>query len=175
MNDIEANQSWERAKKMAFWDQGKLTYRHWLRGIKAEVPNVIRQSVNQMRASDLIVLMGQKEFIQSWPSMREIDVFNENKKVILDAAWGFYAVGDTSFPVNCCVNKFHPKKRETLRALVRSTGNDSIYSIAKSTGRNPRRVYDDVHDFVDRGLVILESGLVEGRKTLFPKVRGCHI
>ncbi len=160
---------------MAFWDQGKLTYRHWLKDIKAAVPNVIRQSVNQMRASDLIALMGQKEFIQSWPSIREMDVFNQNKRTILDAAWGFYAVGDTSFPVNACVTKFHPKKRATLRALASSTGNDSIYSIAKSTGRNPRRVYDDVHDFVGRGLVILEGGLSAGRKTLFPKVRGCHV
>jgi len=50
-----------------------------------------------------------------------------------------------------------------------------IRSIAKSSGRNPRRVYDDVHDFVDCGLVVLESGLSDGRKTLFPKVRGCNI
>ena len=136
---------------------------------------MIRQRVNQMRASDLITLMGQKEFMRSWPSIRESDVFNENKKTILDAAWSFYAVGDTSFPVDACVNKFHQKKRATLRALAKSAGNDSIYSIAKLTGRNPRRVYDDVHDFVDRGLVVLESGVSGGRKTLFPKVRGCNI
>lgn len=160
---------------MAFWDQGKLTYRNWLKDIKAKAPNVVRQSVNQMRASDLVVLMGKKEFIQSWPSMRDGNVFNENKKTILDAAWGFYIAGDASFPVNECVIKFHPKKRETLRTIVRSAGNQSIYSIAKLAGRNPRRVYDDVHDFVDHGLVVLDSGLSNGRKTLFPKVRGCNI
>jgi hypothetical protein len=42
-------------------------------------------------------------------------------------------------------------------------------------GRNPRRIYDDVHDFSDKGLVVLESAQSGGRKVLLPKVKGCHV
>lgn len=74
---------------MAFWDQGKFTLRNWLKDFKAKKHNVFTQSVNYMRPSDLIGLLGQKEFIKSWPVIRELEVFNENKKAILDAAWSF--------------------------------------------------------------------------------------
>ena len=175
MKKIENHQDWEKAKVMAFWDQGKLTYRNWLKDFKAKKHNTLTQSVNYMRPSDLIGLLGQKEFIKSWPVIRGSEVFNENKKVILDAAWSFFMVGDVSFPVNTYVASFHPKKRETLRAIVQSSGNNSIYAIAKSTGRNSRRVYDDVHDFADKGIVVLGESLRDGRKTLIPKIIGCHV
>jgi hypothetical protein len=175
MEKTEISQDWDRAKKMAFWDQGKLTYQNWLKDFKAKKHNVLTQSVNYMRPSDLIGLLGQKEFIKSWPVIRELEVFNGNKKAILDAAWSFFMVGDVSFPVNTYAATFHPKKRETLRAIVQSQEGQSIYSIAKLAGRNPRRVYDDVHDFADKGIVVLKEGLHNGKKTLIPRVIGCHI
>ncbi|MCC6068121.1 hypothetical protein LHV13_02880 [Ferrovum sp. PN-J185] len=166
---------WERAKRMAFWDQGKLTYRNWSKEFYLQKANVVTQSVNYMRARDLIELVGEKQFIKTWPAIRNSNRFQANKKAILDAIWSFYVVGDVSFPVSECVIHFHPKKRETLKKLISSSGNESIYAIAKSLGRNPRRIYDDVHDFSNKGLVVLESAQREGRKVLLPKVRGCHV
>ena len=174
MKRIEPS-NWEKAKRMAFWDQGKLTYRNWLKEFGLHKANVIAQSVNYMRANDLIALLGKKQFIKIWPTIRGSDRLSANKKAILDAVWSFYLVGDVSFPVNTFVTHFHPKKRETLKRLVASNGNEPIYTIAKSMGRNPRRIYDDVHDFSDKGLVVLESTQRGGRKVLIPKVKGRHV
>jgi hypothetical protein len=170
-----APQNWERAKRMAFWDQGKLEYRHWLKEFMLKKPNVLKQSVDYMRASDLIELIGEKQFVRIWPEIIQGDGFNPNKKAILDAIWSLLVVGDVSFPVSECVNRFHPKKRETLKALIRSGGNLSIYALAQTLGRNPRRIYDDVHDFADKGLVVLESAPAGVRRALWAKVKGCHV
>jgi hypothetical protein len=174
MKNSQSN-NWERAKRMAFWDQGKLTYKTWLKEFVQQKPNVLKQSVNFMKASDLIALVGEKQFIKSWPVISQGSGFNENKKKILDAIWSYQIVGDVSFPVHESVTRFHPKKLDTLKRLINSNGNESIYSIAKSLGRNPRRVYDDIHDFADKGLVILREGQSFGRRVLHVKVKGCHI
>src|SRR3989338_6821552 len=139
-------ETWERAKNIAFWDQGKLSYAKWLSAFKSGNANVIRQSFNHIRASDLIALIGMRQFIKAWPLLRNTDEINENKKAILDAAWGFYTVGDVSFPVSPSVTRFHPKKLGTLSVLARSGGRDTIYQIAKKTGRDYRRVYHDIMD-----------------------------
>lgn len=165
-------EAWERAKRMAFWDQGKLDYTQWLRGFKSDNTNIVRQSINFMRAADLINLVGKRLFIKSWPLLRNIGELNENKKTILDAAWGFYVAGDVSFPVSASVARFHPKKLGTLRVLAKSNGHDSIYQIAKMTGRNYRRVHDDIMDFVADGIAVLATEVHNGRSTKVPRLHG---
>ena len=168
-------EAWERAKRMAFWDQGKLDYAQWLPAFKSGNTNVMRQSINYMRAADLIALLGKRQFIKAWPLLRNADELNESKKVILDAAWGFYVAGDASFPVSASVTRFHPKKLGTLRVLVKSSGQDSIYQIAKMTGRNYRRVYDDVMDFVADGIAVIDTEIRNGRTSKVPRLHGLHI
>lgn len=168
-------EAWERAKRMAFWDQGKLDYANWLSAFKSGTTNVIRQSVNYMRSADLIVLIGKRQFIKAWPLLRSADELNENKKAILDAAWGFYVAGDVSFPVSASVTRFHQKKLGTLRVLAKSSGHDSIYQIAKLTGRDYRRVYDDIMDFVKDGLAVVATEVRNGRISKVPRLHGLHI
>lgn len=168
-------EAWERAKRMAFWDQGKLGYAKWLLAFKSGNPNVIRQSINFMRAADLIDLVGKRQFIKAWPLLRSADELNENKKAILDAAWGFYVAGDVSFPVSASVTRFHPKKLGTLRVLVKSSGHESIYQIAKMTGRDYRRVYDDIMDFVADGIAVIATEIRNGRTSKVPRLHGLHI
>jgi len=167
--------AWERAKRMAFWDQGKLGYDHWLRAFKSGNANVIRQSIDYMRAADLIELIGKRQFIKAWPLLRCADELNENKKAILDAAWGWYVAGDVSFPVFAAVTRFHPKKLGTLRVLAKSSGHDSIYQIAKMTGRDYRRVYDDIMDFVADGIAIVTPEVKNGRPSKVPRLHGVHV
>lgn len=168
-------EAWERAKRMAFWDQGKLVYAEWLSAFKSGNPNVIRQSINYMRAADLIGLVGKRQFIKTWPVLRSADELNENKKSILDAAWGFYVAGDVSFPVTAAVTRFHPKKLGTLRVLAKSSGHESIYQIAKMTGRDYRRVYDDIMDFVADGIAVITTEIKKGRISKVARLHGLHI
>lgn len=168
-------EAWERAKRMAFWDQGKLDYAQWLPAFRSGNRNVIRQSINYMRAADLIDLVGKRQFIKAWPLLRSVDEFDENKKAILDAAWGFYVASDVSFPVSASVTRFHPKKLGTLRTLAKSGGHDSIYQIAKLTGRNYRRVYDDIMDFVANGIAVVATEIRNGRKSKVARLHGLHI
>jgi len=166
---------WERAKRMAFWDQGKLDYAKWLSAFKVGNTNLIQQSINYMRSADLIGLVGKRQFIKTWPLLRNADELNENKKAILDAAWGFYVAGDVSFPVTASVTRFHPKKLGTLRVLAKASGNDSIYQIAKMTGREYRRVYDDIMDFVADGIAVLATEIRNGRTSKVPRLHGLHL
>ena len=175
MMDQSIGQTWQRAKTMAFWDQGEYTHAAWRKEIRTAKPRALVQSVNYMRAADLIELMDRKVFIRTWPALREQAAFHKNKRVILDAAWAVYTVGAINIPVRECIIRFHPKKRSLLRVLAQSNGKQSIYALAKLAGRNPRRVYDDVHDFVAQGLAVFEQGISGGKKTLFPKLLGCHI
>lgn len=167
-------EAWERAKRMAFWDQGKLNYAKWLSGFKSGKANVIRQSISYMRAADLIALIGIRQFIKIWPSLRNTEDLNENKKAILDGAWGWYVAGDTSFPVYAAATRFHPKKLGTLRVLAKASGQDSIYQIAKITGRDYRRVHDDIMDFVDGGIAIVATEIRNGRVAKVPRLFGVH-
>lgn len=168
-------EAWERAKRMAFWDQGKLDYAQWLTAFKSGKANVMRQSINYMRAADLIGLVGKRQFIKAWPLLRNADELNENKKAILDAAWGFYVAGDVSFPVSASATRFHPKKLQTLRVLAKSNGHESIYQIAKMTGRDYRRVYDDIMDFVADGIAVIATEIRNGRTSKVPRLHGLHI
>ncbi|MDX8386655.1 MAG: helix-turn-helix domain-containing protein [Gallionella sp.] len=168
-------ESWERAKRMAFWDQSNIDFSKWLSAFKAGKANVIRQSINYMRAADLIALIGKEQFIKIWPLFRIEDELKENKIIILDAAWGLYTVGDTSFSVSASVTRFHPKKLGTLRILAKSSGHDSIYQIAKKTGRNYRRVHDDIMDFVKDGLAVIDTEKRNGRTLKVPRLHGLHV
>lgn len=169
------SEAWERAKRMAFWDQGRLEYAKWLSAFKSGNANVIRQSINYIRASDLIALVGMKPFIKTWPLLRNAEGLNENKRTILDAAWGLYVAGDVSFPVSTSVTRFHPKKLGTLRILAKSSGHDSIYQIAKITGRDYRRVYDDIMDFVADGIAVVATETRNGRTAKIPRLHGLHV
>ena len=169
-------EAWNRAKRMAFWDQGKFTYAQWRAAVNKGDLAVIRQSVNYMRAADFIDLSGEESFIKSWPAWRAAgsSLLSVTKVQILNAAWGYRVAGDVSFPVDVRVTRFHSKKRSTLRTLVRSDGTDSIYRLAKKTGRNYRRVYDDVQDFVKIGIVKLNEEIRSGRTVSVAKVPGVH-
>lgn len=168
------SEAWERAKRMAFWDQGKLDYAQWLSGFKAGNANVIRQSINYMRAADLIALVGIRQFIKVWPLLRNTNELNENKKAILDGTWGWYVAGDTSFPVHATAARFHPKKLGTLRVLAKASGHDSIYQISRIAGRNYRRVHDDIMDFVQDGIAIVATEIRNGRVAKVPRLYGIH-
>lgn len=128
-----------------------------------------------MRAADLIALAGKRQFIKAWPSLRDVAGLDENKKAILDAAWGLYMVGDATFPVSAVVARFHSKKLGTLRVLAKANGQDSIYRIAQKNGRDYRRVYDDIMDFVEDGLVIVATETRNGRISKVPRLHGLHI
>ena len=102
-------------------------------------------------------------------------VFNENKHVILDAAWSLFVVGDATFRMNPCVLGYHPKKIATFRTLIKQRDRLSIYQIAKMLERNYRRVFDDINDFVIDGLVVLETEVRNGRACKIPRVFGIHV
>lgn len=175
MKTARAPEQWERAKRMAFWDQGNLAFPKWRNSFASEKPTVIRQSVNYMRSADLIELVGKKEFIKAWPKVRDLDGLNTSKKSILDAAWSLYVAGDVSFPVVAAATRFHPKKMETLRAIVMLNERASIYQVAKRVGRDYRRVHDDVMAFVKAGIATLILEERNGKIAKVPRLFGIHV
>lgn len=175
MKTAKTPEQWERAKRMAFWDQSNLAYPKWHASFESEKPAVVRQSINYMRPADLIELIGKKQFINAWPTLRNLDRINANKKAILDAAWSLFVVGDVSFPVTAAVTRFHPKKMETLRTIAKLSENTSIYQIAKMVCRDYRRVHDDINAFVNAGIATLVSVERNGRIAKSPRLFGIHI
>lgn len=151
-----------------------MEFAQWLIAFNSRKTNVIRQSINYMKVVDLISLIGKRHFIKIWPSLRMEPDLKADKKAILDGVWGFYVVGDVSFPVSVSVTRFHPKKLETLRVLAKTNGQDSIYQIAKKTGRDYRRVHDDIMDFVEDGLAIVDTDIRNGRTLKVPRLHGVH-
>lgn len=175
MKTAKTPEPWERAKRMAFWDQSNLAYPKWRTAFASERPAVVKQSVNYMRAADLIELIGRKQFIKAWPKLRDLDSINANKKAILDAAWSLYVAGNVSFPVVAAAARFHPKKMETLRTLANLSENTSIYQIAKMVGRDYRRVHDDIKAFVEAGIITLVPEERNGKIAKTQRVFGIHI
>ena len=161
---------WPRAKKMAFWDQGHIEYKTWRADFNNNKINVIVSSVNFMRASDLIDLLGQNDFIKFWTSLRHIKPLNPIKRTILDGAWSSMVVGDPTIKVNPDIRTFHAKKRHTLKTIAQSEGNESIYALAKRMGRNYRRVFDDVKDFENKKLIRLIENIKQGKRYLAPQL-----
>ena len=161
---------WPRAKKMAFWDQGQLEFENWRTDFKNKKSNVIEASVNFMRASDLINLIGQKDFIKSWPSINQHNQLNPIKRAILDGAWGMNTIGDPTVKIDPILSRFHTKKRYTLKTIAESEGNESIYAIAKRMGRNYRRVFDDIKDFESKNLIELIEKKRKGRRYLIARL-----
>ena len=157
---------WPRAKKMAFWDQGHLEFKNWHADFKNKKSNVIEASVNFMRASDLIGLIGQKDFIETWPSISQHKQLNPIKRTILDAAWGVNTIGDPTVKIDLRLSRFHAKKCHTLKIIAESEGDESIYEIAKRMGRNYRRVFDDIKDFESKNLIRLIEKKRKGRRYL---------
>lgn len=175
MNTAKPPESWERAKRMAFWDQSKLTYPKWRSSFVSEKAAVVRQSINYMRPADLIGMIGEHKFVKLWPKIRELDGLNANKKTILDAAWGLYVADDVSFRVTPAVARFHPKKLATLRILVKLTRSASIYEVAMMAGRDYRRVHDDVMEFVKAGIATIVPENRNGRIAKTPRIFGIHL
>jgi hypothetical protein len=165
---------WLRAKRMAFWDQGLLSQAQWHLRLKQLHINTLVQSVDRMRACDFIALLSQPVFLKRWPQWRRLGTFNANKRIILDAVWARDVIGDSSGPVCEAVLKFHPKRQATLRLLASHTDISSIYDLAKRTGRNYRRVHDDVVAYEAAGIVRLVSETRGGRMVKVPKVLGVH-
>ena len=75
-------------------------------------------------------------------------------------------VGDPTIKVNPAIRTFHAKKRHTLKTIAQSEGNQSIYALAQSMGRNYRRVFDDVKDFEHKKLIRLIENIKQGKRYL---------
>lgn len=166
---------WARAKGMAFWDLGKLERDKWREMFDAGNVNIVCQSINFMRPVDLIRLLGVRDFLEKWIRLREMHALSHNKRVILDAGWSYVVVGDATFRVTPCVLRYPPKKLQTLRVLLRQLDRPTIYQLAKLLGRNYRRVYDDINDFANDGIVAMESEIRNGRVCKIPQVFGIHV
>lgn len=79
------------------------------------------------------------------------------------------------FSVSAIVTYFHSKKLGTLRVLAKANGQGSIYRIAQKTGRDCRRVYNDIMDFVEDGLAIIATETRNGRISKVPRLHELHV
>jgi hypothetical protein len=154
----------EKMLKMAFWDR-TVPPKKWKRAILAGDPapfrNVVIPSFKYLPTRWLLDQIGDEGFIRRWPLVRSLlhdsqDPIAMQRLETWDAIWGILSVGDSQYPVIPEIVSLGRKKLGLLRIIV-SHGACSTYSLYKISGRDYSRIYKDVQDLVERGLVTVHQ------------------
>lgn len=156
--------------KMAFWDR-TVPPQKWKKAISQEDPecchNVIVSSFKFLPIRWVVQQIGEEIFIKRWPILRrtleqEKDPLVMQRIEAWDAVWGILSVGDSQYPIRPEVASLGRKKRDLLRAIVQN-GACSAYGLSKSSGRDYSRVYKDVQELAEAGLVCVRKERAKGR------------
>lgn len=148
--------------RRAFWSGG-MSYRKW-RGIMRKGPEGHRkafwQSFHYLPMRWLLREIGEDRFIDVWPGIRsEFSTTSPGERTARDAwdaVWGLLAVGDSQYPVDPHVAGLSRKRREILRFIVCNPG-ISAYAVARKMKRDYSRVYKDIRELVEKGMI--EAGI----------------
>lgn len=151
--------------RQAFWS-GDMTYRRW-RGIMRAGPEGHRkafwQSFLYLPVRWMVEEIGEDRLMEIWPSIRdEFSAVSPEERMARDAwdaVWGLIATGDSQYPVDPRVAMLSRKRREILMLVVCTPG-ISAYAVAKEMKRDYSRVYKDIRELVEKGMV--ESRIMPG-------------
>ncbi|OIP99800.1 MAG: hypothetical protein AUK35_05485 [Zetaproteobacteria bacterium CG2_30_46_52] len=157
---------WEENRVRAFWDRPKLSFEKWLYAMRTPSSprhnNMATLSFQYMKPRDLVVLLGEDVFVNTWAEIRDSQDFP--RKVLLDYEWGNIVTGSGRFGFNANVLKLRKTHRDLLACMVNHEPM-SIYQLAKAVGRDYRRVIDGVKKLVDMHVFAVNETQIEGRKT----------
>lgn len=161
---------WNSIARTCFQDR-VMPYAYWLSAMidttHHEHQKVLEQSVAMIPGHYFVDLMGEREFVQHWKSLRS-EVSSERTairqgKSILDGLWSAIATGFAFSHPDIAITKPISKGLKTTYLNICKYSKRNIYQIAKDTHRAYNRVHDDVKKLEAIGLVAAVTAKQDGR------------
>ena len=162
---------WNKLSRTCFQDR-VMPYAYWVAAIidraHHEHLQVLNQSVSIIAGADFVQLLGERQFIQAWHSIR-LDVDSEHTsnrqgKIILDGLWAMMMTGFAFSEQVCVIDKPMSKQLKATYVDICSRSSKNIYQVARDMNRPYSRVYADVKRLQEIGLVNALSSIQAGKK-----------
>ena len=162
---------WNKLSRTCFQDR-VMPYAYWVAAIidcnHHEHLKLLNHSVSIIDAADLVRLMGDRQFLKSWQSIR-LDVDSEYNpsrqgKIILDGLWAMMMTGFAFSEQACGIDKPISKQLKATYVDICSLSSKNIYQVARDMNRPYSRVYADVKRLQEIGLVKAISSIQAGKR-----------
>jgi hypothetical protein len=128
----------------------------------------LNQTVSIIDAADFVRLIGDRQFLKSWQSIR-LDVDSEHTssrqgKIILDGLWAMMMTGFAFSGYAYVLDKPMSKQLKATYVDICSRSSKNIYQVARDMNRPYSRVYADVKRLQEIGLVNALSSVQAGKR-----------
>jgi len=149
-----------------------MPYAYWVAAIidrtHHEHLKLLNQSASIIDAADFVRLIGDRQFLKSWQSIR-LDVDSEytsgrQGKIILDGLWAIMMTGFAFSGYAYVLDKPMSKQLKATYVDICSRSSKSIYQVARDMNRPYSRVYADVKRLQEIGLVNAISSIQAGKR-----------
>ncbi len=138
-----------------------MPYAYWVAAIidrtHHEHLKLLNQTVSIIDAADFVRLIGDRQFLKSWQSIR-LDVDSEHTssrqgKIILDGLWAMMMTCFAFSGYAYVLDKPMSKQLKATYVDICSRSSKNIYQVARDMNRPYSRVYADVKRLQEIGLV----------------------
>jgi hypothetical protein len=149
-----------------------MPYAYWVAAIidrtHHEHLKLLNQTVSIIDAADFVRLIGDRQFLKSWQSIR-LDVDSEHTssrqgKIILDGLWAMMMTGFAVSGYAYVLDKPMSKQLKATYVDICSRSSKNIYQVARDMNRPYSRVYADVKRLQEIGLVNALSSVQAGKR-----------
>jgi hypothetical protein len=149
-----------------------MPYAYWVAAIidrtHHEHLKLLNQTVSIIDAADFVRLIGDRQFLKSWQSIR-LDVDSEHTssrqgKIILDGLWAMMMTGFAFSGYAYVLDKPMSKQLKATYVDICSRSSKNIYQVARDMNRPYSRVYADVKRLQEIGLVNALSSVQAGKR-----------
>ena len=149
-----------------------MPYAYWVAAIidrtQHEHLKLLNQTVSIIDAADFVRLIGDRQFLKSWQSIR-LDVDSEHTssrqgKIILDGLWAMMMTGFAFSGYAYVLDKPMSKQLKATYVDICSRSSKNIYQVARDMNRPYSRVYADVKRLQEIGLVNALSSVQAGKR-----------
>jgi len=172
---MDCNQIWMRNRVKAFWDRPGLEYEHWEKVMcdarRRGHARTVEQSFKHMNPFDMPVLLGEMRFVRLWTKYH--DTVQTPNKILLNMAWSKITTGVYTLDFNPKLLSIHKMDRILLDHVIQHEPM-SVYALAKSAGRNYRRVWDAVNRLAQKNLFRIVPYIRNGRKCNLVSAQGVN-
>lgn len=149
-----------------------MPYAYWVAAIidrtHHEHLKLLNQTVSIIDAADFVRLIGDRQFLKSWQSIR-LDVDSEHTssrqgKIILDGLWAMMMTCFAFSGYAYVLDKPMSKQLKATYVDICSRSSKNIYQVARDMNRPYSRVYADVKRLQEIGLVNALSSVQAGKR-----------
>jgi len=149
-----------------------MPYAYWVAAIidrtHHEHLKLLNQTVSIIDAADFVRLIGDRQFLKSWQSIR-LDVDSEHTssrqgKIVLDGLWAMMMTGFAFSGYAYVLDKPMSKQLKATYVDICSRSSKNIYQVARDMNRPYSRVYADVKRLQEIGLVNALSSVQAGKR-----------